>query len=420
MVILSPYHDVMSRLFVDLSPLRTSRNFRLLFFGQLVSLLGSNLTIVAVPFQVYRDTHSTFWLGLASVLQLPFLIAGALWGGALGDRADRRTLLIVASVSLGVLSGGLAINAGLAHGHLATLVALAAISAGMSGFIAPIRNASIPQLVAPEQLVAAYSLNQIIVNGSAVIGPASAGLLIASVNLASCYWIDAATFLVLGTTSWFLGSMRPSGEHGGVALLRAIREGFAYVRQHATAQAVYLIDLNAMVFGLPRALFPAVAISVYHGGPRLLGLLNAAPGAGAIVMAVMTGWIARVERQGRLVVVAVVAWGAAMALFGMVHVIWVGLACLAVAGATDVISAVLRATILQNAITDEFRSRIWSIQMAVVTGGPRLGDFEAGTVASLSSIEFSIVSGGIACIVGAIGLTRWRPAFWNATKDQRS
>jgi MFS family permease len=196
-------------------------------------------------------------------------------------------------------------------------------------------------------------------------------------------------------------------------LLHSIADGFRYVRSHATAQAIYLVDLNAMVFGLPRALFPAVALTLYHGGPRLLGLLYAAPGAGAIVMAVMAGWLARVHRQGRLVVLAVVAWGGAMVVFGLVHVVWVGLACLVVAGATDVISSVLRNTMLQNAITEEFRGRIWSIQMAVVTGGPRLGDFESGLVASLTSTEFSIVSGGVACIIGALSLIRWRPSFWS-------
>jgi MFS family permease len=176
------------------------------------------------------------------------------------------------------------------------------------------------------------------------------------------------------------------------------------------------VDLNAMVFGLPRALFPAVALTLYHGGPRTLGLLYAAPGAGAVIMAVMTGWITRVHRRGRLVAIVVIAWGAAMTLFGTVHVIWIGLGCLAVAGAMDVISDVLRNTILQTAITNEFRSRISSIQMAVVTGGPRLGDVESGVVANFTSTEFSIVSGGVACIVGVFLLIRWRPTFWTSDR----
>ncbi len=402
----------MPRLLVDVAPLRASRDFRYLFAGQLVSLLGSNLTIVAVPYQVYRETHSSLWVGMASLIQLPFLIVGALWGGALSDRADKRVLMMIGSSVLAIASAGLALNAHVAHSDLWTLLILAAFSAGFAGFTGPVRGAAIPKLVAPEQLVAAYSLNQIIINGAAVVGPSLAGILLASFGLFWCYLSDALTFVALIGATAFMSPMKPSGEHASVALVRAIGDGFTYVRSHAVAQAVYLVDLNAMVFGLPRALFPAVALTIYHAGPRTLGLLYAAPGAGALAMAIMTGWIARVRRQGRLIALSVVAWGAFMALFGLVHVLWIGLACLAVAGAMDVISAVLRSTMLQRAISDEYRGRISSIQLAVVTGGPRLGDAESGIVASLTSTEFSIISGGLACIVGVVALLGWRPDFW--------
>jgi len=404
------------RLLVDVGPLRHNRDFRLLYSGQVVSLLGSNLTVVAVPFQVYSQTHSSLWVGLASLIQLPFLITGALWGGAMGDRADKRVLMVLSSVVLGLTSAGLALNAGLHDHHLIFLLLLAALSAGFAGFSGPLRTAAIPKLVKPEELVASYSLNQVAVNSAAVIGPALAGVLIAGIGLFSCYTIDAITFALLTLLTSFMSAMPATGEHSGTRMLRAIGDGFRYVRGHAVVQAVYLVDLNAMVFGLPRALFPAVALTLYHGGPQIVGLLYAAPGAGALLMAVVTGWIARVHRQGRLVAAVVVAWGAAMTIFGLVHIVWVGLACLAVAGAMDVISTVLRNTILQNAITDEFRSRISSIQMAVVTGGPRLGDVESGVVANYSSTEFSIVSGGIACIVGVLILMKWRPTFWQQGK----
>jgi MFS family permease len=393
--------------------LRRNREFSLLFYGQLISMAGSNVTMVAVPYQVYLETHSSFWVGLASLIQLPFLIAGSLWGGVLGDRLNRRTLLVSNSFILAILSAGLALNAQLTHTHFVILISLAALAAGFSGFSGPIRTAVIPKLVPPNQLVAAYSLNQVIVNLASVVGPGAAGLLIASVGLSACYWFDAATFVFLMFFSAMMNSMPAGGEHTGTRMLRAMGDGWRYVRSHAIAQAVYLVDLNAMVFGLPRALFPAVALTLYHGGPRTLGLLYAAPGAGALVMAVLTGWLERIRRQGRLVVLVVATWGAAIALFGLVHVVWIGLACLAIAGATDVISAILRNAILQNAITDEYRSRISSIQMAVVTGGPRLGDFESGLVAGLTTTEFSIVSGGVACIVGAVALIRWRPTFWH-------
>jgi len=376
------------RLLVDVSPLRHNRDFRLLYSGQVVSLLGSNLTVVAVPFQVYSQTHSNLWVGLASLIQLPFLITGALWGGAMGDRADKRVLMLLSSVVLGLTSAGLALNAGFHDHHLIFLLLLAALSAGFAGFSSPLRTAAIPKLVKPEELVASYSLNQVAVNSAAVIGPALAGVFIASIGLFSCYAVDAITFALLTLLTSFMSAMPATGEHTGTRMLRAIGDGFRYVRSHAVVQAVYLVDLNAMVFGLPRALFPAV----------------------------VTGWIARVQRQGRLVAMVVMAWGAAITIFGLVHIFWIGLACLGVAGAMDVISTVLRNTILQNAITDEFRSRISSIQMAVVTGGPRLGDVESGVLANYSSTEFSIVSGGIACIVGVLVLMKWRPTFWEQGK----
>jgi MFS family permease len=330
----------------------------------------------------------------------------------MGDRFDRKKLLVVGSLISALLSGALALNASVLHGNLPLLFTFAALSAGAGGFTGPIRSAAIPKMVGGEQLIAAYSLNQIVMNLGPFLGAALAGELIAVVGIASCYLIDAITFVMLAVFTMFMSAMRPDGEYSGVALLRSIVDGFRYVRSNVLTQAVYLVDLNAMVFGLPRALFPAMALTVYHGGPRTFGLLSAAPGAGALLMAVLTGWIDRVRRQGRLIAISVFAWGAVMTVLGIVHVLWVGLLCLALAGAADVISTILRNTVLQNAITDEFRSRISSVQMAVVTGGPRLGDAESGIVARFSSTEFSIVSGGIACIVGVALLLRWRPTFW--------
>lgn len=409
---LSAYAKRVARFLVDTRPLRTSKNFRLLFIGQLVSLLGSNLTLVAVAYQVYQLTGSSLWVGLVSFIQLPFLIFGSLWGGALGDRLDRRTLLIGASFVLGLLSCALGANALAHHADFPVLVIVPALAAGLAGLSGPLRTATIPLLVQPDELVAAYSLNQIIINTATVVGPGVAGVLVATVGLSSCYFIDGITFFALVLATFLMAPMKPVGQHSGAKILRSIAEGFSYVRSHAVVQAVYLVDLNAMVFGLPRALFPAVTKHLYHGGPEILGLLYAAPGAGALVMAIFTGWMDRVSRRGRLVILVVLIWGLVMALFGVVHVLWVGLICLAVAGAMDVISTVLRNTILQTSITDEYRSRASAIQMAVVTGGPRLGDLESGAVASLTSTEFSIVSGGIMCVVGVLALIRWRPTFW--------
>ena len=403
----------MPRLLVDWSPLRHNRNFRLLVIGQLFSLLGSNVTMVAVPYQVYRETHSSLWVGLASLIQLPFLIAGSLWGGAYGDRYDRRALLIIGSFIAALASAALALNAALSHHGLATLIALAALAAAAAGFSGPIRQSAMPTMLREDQLVSAYSLYQIVVNISIVAGPSLAGVLLASVSLSSCYLVDALTFVILAGATSLMTPLSSPRTQSARALFHAIAEGFGYVRRHAVAQAVYLADLNANVFGLPRALFPAMAFSVYHGGTRTLGLLYSAPGIGALVLATFAGWINHVTRRGRMVVLAIVVWGVAMASLGVVHLLWFGVMVLAIAGAMDMISAVLRSTILQLAITDEFRSRISAIQMAVVTGGPRLGDAESGVVAGFTSTEFSIVSGGLACIVG-VALLAWRRRnFWS-------
>ncbi len=402
----------MPRLLVDWSPFRQNRNFRLLVVGQLFSLLGSNVTMVAVPYQVYRQTHSSLWVGLASLVQLPLLILGSLWGGAYGDRFDRRRLLIIGSFLAAATSGALALNAALSRHDLTVTLLLAALAAGAAGFSGPVRQAALPTMLREEQLVSAYSLYQIVVNISIVAGPSLAGILLASVSLSSCYLVDALTFVVLAVATMFMSPLASPRSKDAAALFGAIGQGFAYVRRHAVAQAVYLADLNANVFGLPRALFPAMAFTVYHGGPRTLGLLYAAPGIGALVLATFAGWINHVRRRGATVLTVITVWGIAMTDFGLVHRLWFGVVVLAIAGAMDMVSAVLRSTILQLAITDDFRSRISSIQMAVVTGGPRLGDTESGVVAGFTSTEFSIISGGIACVVGVALLAWRRPTFW--------
>jgi MFS family permease len=402
---------------LNIGPLRQNRNFRLIALGQLISVLGSSVTLVAIPFQVYRDTHNSLMVGLTSLLQLPFLIAGSLVGGALGDRLEKRRLLLLGAAASAAVDLALALNAVGHNRHVLIVMILAALLTGVMGFSGPLRTAAIPVYLGPDDLVAGYSIMQVIFNTGAVLGPSLAGLILSFYSLSACYALDALTFAALVVTTYFVDPLPPSGSAPVAPFLRAIREGFRYVRSHPIVQAVYLADLNAMFFGLPRALFPAMALTVYHGGPRTLGLLYAAPSVGAVIMALLTGWVERVRRRGRLIVGAIVLWGLAMALFGLVHFLWCGVVALAVAGATDVISTVLRNTMLQLAISDEYRSRLSAIQIAVVTGGPRLGDAESGVVASFSSTEFSIVSGGIACIVGVVVLAWRRPVFWRSESD---
>ena len=401
---------VANRILIDLGPIRESRGFRLLFTGHFVEVFASQLTAVAIPFQVYELTRSSLQVGLVSLAQLVPLIIGALTSGSLGDAFDRRVILVVTSVLLALTSGGLAVNAAAAHPSLAALYLVSAAAAGLAGMASTASNAAVPALVAPRHLVGAYAATQAVSQVGLVIGPALAGLLIEVVHLPWVYATTAVIYLLTAVAAARLPSIPPAPEAGRPGLASVV-EGLRYLRRRQVMQGAYLIDVNAMVFGMPRALFPALAVSVFHGGARTLGYLYAAPAAGALIGALTTGWLARVHRQAWAVIVAVVVWGAAIVAFGLVHVLWAALALLAVAGWADVISAVLRLTILQTSASEEFRSRISAVQIAVVTGGPRLGDLEAGTVATLVLTEFSIVSGGLACIAGAAALAGLLPGF---------
>jgi predicted MFS family arabinose efflux permease len=390
----------------DVTPLRESRQYRVLYVGELVGFLGSQLTVVAVPFQVYQLTRSSLAVGLVGLVQLGPLLACSLAGGALVDAVDRRRLLLASQALRGALSAGLVANALLPHPALWPLYLLTAAAAGLQAVDGPARNAAIPALVRRELLPAAAALHQIVMQVGQVAGPAAAGLVIGSVSLAAAYAIDvacytAATLLVLALRPL------PPGEGGRRAGLASVREGLRFLRGRRALQGTFYIDLNAMVFGMPRALFPALGTSVFGGGAATVGLLYAAPGAGALLGAATAGWVGRVRRQGRAVLVSVAVWGAAIAAFGLVRSLPAALCLLAVAGAADVVSAVFRSTILQLAVPDGLRGRLSAIHIAVVTGGPRLGDVEAGVVARLTSPRFSVVSGGLACLAGVV-LLAWR------------
>lgn len=400
------------RIAVDVAPLRESREFRLLFVGMLVSMLGNQLTTVAIPFQVYAATRSSLQVGLVSLAQLVPLVLGSLVGGTLGDVMDRRRLMLVASALSAICAGGLALNAAAAQPSLLAIYLLSAVASGLIGLASPARTAAIARMVKPQQLLAAYSFNQIVIQVATILGPALAGALIAGAGLAWTFGIDAVSFGVMLAATALMRPIPPSSS-GQRAGLRSISEGLAYLKGRQVLQGVYLIDINAMVFGMPRALFPALAATTFHVGPVGLGLLYAAPGLGALLGASTTGWAEEIERRGRAVVLAVVLWGAAVATMGLVPWLWAALGLLALAGWADVISAVLRNTILQTSIPDSMRSRLSSFQMAVVQGGPRLGDAESGAVAALSSPAVSVVSGGLACMVGAAVLARLLPGFWS-------
>ncbi|HEX4062212.1 MAG TPA: MFS transporter [Streptosporangiaceae bacterium] len=397
------------RVLIDLTPLRRSRDFRILVSGELASVLGSQLTAVAVPYQVYRLTHSSLDVGLVSLAALFPLIIGSLLGGSLADAVDRRRVLLTVEALSALCGAGLAINADTASA-LWPLFLLPAIAAGLSGCDSSARNAIVPNMVKRSEVPAANAMFQSLFQLGGVAGPAVAGLLLAGAGIRFVYWLDTAGYIICMGAVFLISPQRPA-HTGHTPGVRSIIEGFRYLRGRQGIQGAYLLDINAMVFGMPRALFPALASTVFGGGASTVGFLYAAPGAGALIGAVTTGWVGKVRRQGLAVIIAVIAWGLAITGFGLVTWLPAALVLLAVAGWADVISAVFRNTILQLAAPDELRGRLQGVQMAVVAGGPSLGDMEAGAVATAFGDSTSVISGGLACIAGALLLARLLPGF---------
>jgi MFS family permease len=397
---------------LDLTPLRISREFRLLWIGELISHTGRHITMVALPFQVYQLTDSPLAVGLIGLAQFGPLVVFSLLGGAIADAWDRRRLLLISQAGSMVASLLLVMGALADRPPLWFLYATAALSSAFAAFDSPARTAAIPNLVPRDRLASAMALNQVLFQVNDVAGPALAGLIIARFGLVWAYTIDAVTFLAaIGT----LLAMRPMpSRHPGPrrSVLQSVREGFAYLKGRRILVSTFLVDLNAMIFGMPRALFPVLAEEAFRVGPAGLGLLYSAPAVGALAGALLTGWVRHVRHQGRAVLWAVAVWGLAIVAFGLsTEAFGLALLFLAVAGAADVISAIFRSTILQSSVPDSLRGRLSSIHIMVVVGGPRLGDLEAGLVAQLTTPMFSVVSGGAACVVGVGLMALAAPAF---------
>jgi predicted MFS family arabinose efflux permease len=395
---------------IDVTLLRRSRDLRCLVAGQLMSTIGAQLTMVAVPYQVYTLTRSSLDVGLVSLAQVLPLICGALLGGSLADAADRRRVLLLSQLLTALCSAGLAVNADIGPA-LWPLFALPSVAAGFTAATESGLSAILPSLVRRSEVATANAVFQALFQVAQVAGPAIAGLLLAGAGVRFVYWMDVASLAAAVLATFLIGQQPAEGGMSHSPGLRSVVVGLRYLRGQQVIQGAYMIDINAMVFGMPRAVFPALAATVFGGGARTLGFLYAAPGVGALLGALTTGWVRRVRRQGRAVIAAVLVWGAAITCFGLVRWLPAALALLAVAGCADVISAVFRSTIIQLAAPDALRGRLMGVQMAVVTGGPRIGDAESGAVASAFGPITSVVSGGLACIAGALLLTRLLPAF---------
>ena len=397
------------RLAIDTGPLRRYPAFRRLFVGQTISTFGSEISAVAAPFQLYELTHSTLQVGLLSLCELFPLLTLTIVGGVIADAFDRRRLLLWTEALLAVVSAGLAFNASLGHPRVWALYVLATLSMCVFSFGVAGMVTVIPRLVEPEELAAANAIESVYGSTTSVAGPAVGGVLIALLGITGAFALDAGTFVASLWSIWMLPPLRPAPDADRPSV-RSIVEGFRFVRSKKVLVGMFLTDSNAMVFGMPRALFPALA-NKFGGGASIVGGLYAAPYAGALVASLLSGWIGHVRRQGLVVALAAGAWGVAIAAFGFAGSLWVALLLLAVAGAADNVSAVMRQTILFSVTPDRLRGRLSGIEFAQVAAAPALGNVEAGVVASLTSLRFSIVSGGIACVVGTLLIALLIPGF---------
>ncbi len=395
---------------LDTTPLRASRAYRNLLVGDAVSVVGTQITAVAVPIQVYEQTGSVFAVGLVGLAGLLPIVLFGLYGGAVADAVDRRRLVLFTTVGQALLSTLLLAHA-VAGLHWTWLLYL--VVAGQAGLFAldsPARQAFVPRLLPVHLLPAANALRQIEFNIGVSCGPLLAGVLVGRFGFGSAYGLDAVSFTASLWAVAALPSMAPDGG-GRRAGLASVVEGLRFLATRPVLLLTFVVDLVAMVFAMPRALFPALASQVYDGGPQTVGLLYSALAVGALLGALGGGWFGRIRRQGLAVLAAIVAWGVSVTLFGLTDRLWLGLLLLAAAGASDMVSAVFRTAILQAAAPDEMRGRLGGVFIVVVAGGPRLGDGRAGAAASLVGLQGAVVAGGLACVGLTLAIAAVVPRF---------
>jgi len=395
---------------LDLSPLRRSRDLRLLFFGGGVSFAGSMLTFVAVPYQAYQLTHSSLVVGLLSLAELAPLLMMAFVGGALADVVDRRAMLRVTEGVMCLGSAALVANALLGRPQLWVLFVVVVVVTGVDGLQRPSLDALVPRLVPPAELPATSAVMSLRSQFGMIAAPAASGAIIAAGGLATAYAIDVASFVVGLAAYLALGTAPPPTEEADVSL-RAVREGLRYAWQRKDLLGSYFVDINAMFFGMPNALFPQLASRL--GGASALGVLYAAPAVGSLLVTSTSGWTSRVRRHGRMIAVGATLWGFGIVALAWCGALWQAAVALAVAGGGDMVSGLGRSTMWNQSIPDALRGRLAGIEMLSYSSGPTLGNLEAGVVETFAGLRASIASGGIACVVGTALVSAALPRFWN-------
>ena len=385
---------------IDLTPLKESADFRRLFVGQALSEFGTQITFVAVPLQLYVRTRSTAMVGLLALCETLPLVVLPLVGGAIADAVERRRFLMFAQAIAAVLSLGLAVNAFLPDPKIWVLFAFSFLWASAYSLYSPAFRAWPARLLTPDLYTSALALEVVYYQSAALVGPVLAGVVFVEFGVEYAYLIDAVSYLAVIVA---LAGMRPSpptAERVSVGW-STIVEGLRFLRGNQVLQGTFWIDLNAMIFGLPVALYPAFVIDVLDTSPAVVGVLYSVEAAGALLVALVSGRAKYVRRQGLVTLVACVCWGAGIVGFGLAGTLWVALVFLMLASASDMVSGLYRDAILKTVTPDEMRGRVEGIGLAVVGTGPSLGNAEAGLLASVTSVQTSIVSGGLASIIGA-------------------
>lgn len=396
----------------DTRPLKIPA-YRRLFLGQVTTVIGAMLTTVAVQQQIYDITGSSAWVGIASLVALVPLVVFGLLGGAIADTYDRRKLLIITSIGIAATSIGLWIGALSGSESVWVVLGLLALQQGFFAVNQPTRSAIIPRIVPLDMVPAANALGMTVFSIGVIVGPLLVGILIPLVGLPWLYFLDALTLVAILYAVVKLPPIPPLGVRRGRA---KVLDGLAYLRLKPLLLMTFVVDIIAMVCGMPRALFPQMAQETFGGPPGgglALGMLNAGLAIGSLIGGLTGGWIHRIYRQGVAIVVAILLWGLSMALFGTTSVLWLAVLYLAIGGWADLVSAVYRSTILQVNATDEMRGRIQGVFTVVVAGGPRLADLVHGVLADATSTAFAVTAGGIATIVltvvaALLGRSLWR------------
>jgi MFS family permease len=395
---------------IDVTPLRTSRDFRLLFAAGTVFYLGGMVSYVAVPFQIFALTGSNFAVGAMALVELLPLIVFGLYGGALADHVDRRRMLVACGIAQVVLTAGLLANAMLANPSVWTIYAVGFFLSIAQSLQRPSREALIPRTVRHDEITAASAVSSLGMQVGTLFGPALGGILVGTVGVSWAYGVDVAG-LVTATVLFGCLHAYPPTDLSTPPSIAGIVSGIRYAVGRRDLLGTYVIDMVAMFMAMPIVVFPAFAEKVLHE-PKMLGLLYTAESVGTMIATLSSGWTTRFHHHGRAVVVASMCWGAAIALVGIAPNAWVAIVFLMFAGAADMISGIFRSTIWNQTIPDELRGRLAGIEMLSYSVGPMGGSARAGLVADLTSVRTSIVSGGVLCVAGVAGAAVWLRDFW--------